>query len=125
MRTHTDQLGKFESKYDEGIFVGYLPSRAYRVFNLRINIVVVSINVSFDDKKIPGFEEDSYESLIFANENALLDSGSNSNELTNLDDPNPDTPSDSEDNHCTNEPAHVEGEQHQGSAYDSNTEEPT
>ncbi|KAL8132980.1 hypothetical protein AgCh_008446 [Apium graveolens] len=32
LRTHTDQLGKFESKADEGIFVGYSPSRTYRVF---------------------------------------------------------------------------------------------
>ena len=125
MRTHTDQIGKFESKADEGIFVGYSPSRAYRVFNLRTNTIVISINVSFDDKKIPDFEEDSHKSLIFANKNALLESASNSNELSNPDDPNPDTPSDSEDNHCANEPAQVEGEQQRRSADDTNTEEST
>ncbi|KAL8133942.1 hypothetical protein AgCh_009127 [Apium graveolens] len=71
LRTHTDHLGKFESKADEGIFVGYSPSKAYKVFNLRKYTVVFSINVSFDDKKILGFEENIHESLIFTNENAL------------------------------------------------------
>ncbi|KAL8132682.1 hypothetical protein AgCh_008243 [Apium graveolens] len=80
--------------------------------NSKMEESFISINISFDDKKIPGFEENSHESLIFANKNALLECGSNSNELSNPDNPNPDTP-DSEDDHCTNEPAHVEGEQQQ------------
>ncbi|KAL8118026.1 hypothetical protein AgCh_015791 [Apium graveolens] len=112
-------LGKFEPKADEGIFVGYSPSKAYRVFNLRTHTVVVSVNVSFDDKKIPGFEEDTHESLIFATEKALLESGSNSNELSNLDDPNPDTPSDFKDNHYANEPAQVGGSNNKGGASSS------
>ncbi|KAL8092455.1 hypothetical protein AgCh_034658 [Apium graveolens] len=65
LRTHTDQLGKFKSNADEGIFVGYSPSKAYRVFNLRTHTVVVSINISFDDKKILGFKKDTHQSLIF------------------------------------------------------------
>ena len=53
----------------------------------------------------------------------MWESGSNSNELSNPDDPNPDTPSDSEDDHCTNELAHVEDEQQQGLTDNTNTEE--
>jgi hypothetical protein len=39
-------LGKFDSKSDEGIFLGYSTnSRAYRVFNKRTETVMESINV--------------------------------------------------------------------------------
>lgn len=37
---------------------------------MRTRIVVESINVSFNDKKITEFEVDSHESLIFTNKNA-------------------------------------------------------
>ena len=63
------QLGKFETKVDEGIFVGYPTTKAYKVFNLiRTRIVVESINVTFDDKKITGSDEDSHEPLSFRND---------------------------------------------------------
>ena len=55
----------------------------------------------------------------------MLESGSNSNETSNPDDPNPDTPSDPEDDQCTDEPVHVEGEQQQGSTDGTNIEEST
>ena len=45
-------LGKFEVKADEAIFFGYATTRAYRVYNLRMNIVMESVQVVFDDKKI-------------------------------------------------------------------------
>ncbi|XP_062114498.1 uncharacterized protein LOC133825594 [Humulus lupulus] len=45
-----DYLGKFDSKSDKGMFLGYSPnSRAYRVFNKRNNTVMESVNVRFDD----------------------------------------------------------------------------
>ncbi|GMH05098.1 hypothetical protein Nepgr_006938 [Nepenthes gracilis] len=45
-----ENLGKFDSKSDEGIFLGYsLTSRAYRVFNLRTQIVMESINIVVND----------------------------------------------------------------------------
>jgi hypothetical protein len=45
-----DQLGKFDAKSDEGIFIGYaLNSRAYRVFNLKTRSVMESSNVVIDD----------------------------------------------------------------------------
>ena len=65
LKTHPEQLGKFESKADEGIFVGYPRGRAFKIFNLRTRTVVESINVSFDDGKITGFNEDEHERLAF------------------------------------------------------------
>ena len=45
-----EHLGKFESKADEGIFVGYsLVSKAYRVYNRRLKIVQEAADVSFDE----------------------------------------------------------------------------
>ena len=41
-----ENLGKFDTKSDKGIFVGYsTTSRAYRVFNKRTKTVMESINV--------------------------------------------------------------------------------
>ena len=43
-------LGKFDAKSDEGIFLGYLSmSKAYRVFNKRLEKVEESIHVIFDE----------------------------------------------------------------------------
>jgi len=43
-------LGKFHSKADEGIFLGYsLTSKAYRVFNKRTLTIEESIHVTFDE----------------------------------------------------------------------------
>jgi transposase InsO family protein len=48
-----ENLGKFDSKSDEGIFLGYsINSRAYRVFNKRTETVMESINVVIDDEEI-------------------------------------------------------------------------
>ena len=45
-----ENLGKFDAKSDEGIFLGYsTTSRAYRVFNKRSKTVMDSINVKIDD----------------------------------------------------------------------------
>ena len=45
-----DNLGKFDAKSDEGIFLGYSTTRqAYRVFNMRPKTVMESINVEIDD----------------------------------------------------------------------------
>ncbi|XP_059639430.1 uncharacterized protein LOC132281779 [Cornus florida] len=49
-----DNLGKFEPKSDEGIFLGYSSrSKAFRVFNKRTLIVVESIHVVFDESQLP------------------------------------------------------------------------
>ena len=45
-----ENLGKFDAKSDEGIFLGYsTTSRAYRVFNKRTKTVMESIDVEIDD----------------------------------------------------------------------------
>lgn len=45
-----ENLGKFDSKSDEGIFLGYSKnSRAYRVYNSRTRVMMESINVVVDD----------------------------------------------------------------------------
>ncbi|KAI9196517.1 hypothetical protein LWI28_024592 [Acer negundo] len=48
-----DQVGKFDAKSDEGIFISYaLNRRAYRVFNLKTRSVMESSNVVFDDNRL-------------------------------------------------------------------------
>ena len=45
-----ENLGKFDAKSDETIFLGYSTiNRAYRVFNKRTKMVMESINVKIDD----------------------------------------------------------------------------
>ena len=45
-----DNLGKFDSKSDVGIFLGYfINSKAYRVFNKRTLAVEESMHVTFDE----------------------------------------------------------------------------
>ena len=45
-----ENLGKFDAKSDEGIFLGYsTTSWAYRVFNKRTKTVMESINVKVND----------------------------------------------------------------------------
>src|SRR4051812_39733909 len=45
-----DNLGKFDPKADEGIFLGYSQSsKAYRIYKKRILIVEESVHVSFDE----------------------------------------------------------------------------
>ena len=45
-----ENLWKFDTKNDEGIFLGYsTSSQAYRVYNKRTKTVMESINVTIDD----------------------------------------------------------------------------
>ena len=45
-----EHLGKFDSKSDTGVFLGYSNnSKAYRVFNMRTQIIMESTNVVIDD----------------------------------------------------------------------------
>jgi transposase InsO family protein len=46
-------LGKFDSKSDKGIFLGYSPNKnAYRCYNLILHKIVGSANVKVDDLKL-------------------------------------------------------------------------
>ena len=54
-----EHLRKFDSRSDEGIFLGYsLNSKAYRVFHLKHSVFMESINVVVDDSGPPYFSDD-------------------------------------------------------------------
>ena len=60
-----DRRGKFEAKAYEGIFVGY-GRRSYRVYIIDQHKVTESVNVTFDDTKLPSIQtEDPSEKLKF------------------------------------------------------------
>ena len=63
-------LGKFEAKADKVIFVGYsIASKSYRVYDLRLNIVMELVHVVFDDKKKNGLLDYGFQELLqFENE---------------------------------------------------------
>jgi hypothetical protein len=44
------RMGKFDSRVDKGVFVGYSSTRkTYKCYNLRLNKVVEIINVTIDE----------------------------------------------------------------------------
>lgn len=50
IRRDEDNLGKFDSRVDEGIFLGYsTKSKAYQCYNKRINKIAESVNVKVDE----------------------------------------------------------------------------
>ena len=52
-----ENLGKFEAKASEGIFLGYsLESKSFRVYVIDDKKVVESLNVTFDDYKLPSLQ---------------------------------------------------------------------
>ena len=54
MNNGKDNLGKFDAKSYESIFLGYsLTSKAFRVFNKRTLVVEESIHVIFDESNPP------------------------------------------------------------------------
>ena len=64
-----DNLGKFDEKSDEGIFLGYsLSSKAYRIYNKRTLTIEESMHVSFDESN-PS-EEDT---IVLNNDDEILD----------------------------------------------------
>ena len=45
-----DNLGKFDSKADEGIFLGYSSqSHAYRAYNKRTMLIEKTVHITFDE----------------------------------------------------------------------------
>ena len=51
LNNNKDNLGKFDAKADEGIFLGYsIHSKAYRVYNKRTLVVEESVHVTFDEQ---------------------------------------------------------------------------
>ena len=57
-----ENVGKFYSRSDEGIFMGYFStSKAYRVYNKRTMKVMETVNVVIDESLDSGFEKVSEE----------------------------------------------------------------
>jgi transposase InsO family protein len=57
-------MGKFDSRVDKGVLVGYSSTRkAYKCYNLRLNKVVESINVTIDETGRPESKEEENESM--------------------------------------------------------------
>jgi hypothetical protein len=58
------KMGKFDSRVDKGILVGYSSTRkAYKCYNLRLNKVVESINVTIDEIGRPKSKEEENKSM--------------------------------------------------------------
>ena len=52
IKTNEDDIGKFDSRTDEGIFLGYSSTkRAYRCYNKRLHKIIESADVRVDDMK--------------------------------------------------------------------------
>jgi transposase InsO family protein len=58
------RMGKFDSRVDKGVVVGYSSTRkAYKCYNLRLNKVVESINMTIDETSRPKSKEEENESM--------------------------------------------------------------
>src|SRR5437667_6118410 len=70
LRNFGEKIGKFDSKADEGIFLGYsMTSKAYRIYIIRLQVVIKSIHVSFDDHVIAGLNDEGFhKDLSFGDE---------------------------------------------------------
>ncbi|KAG5528763.1 hypothetical protein RHGRI_029433 [Rhododendron griersonianum] len=82
-----EKLGKFDSRSDEGIFLGYsIDSRAFRVYNKRTQNVMESINVVVDENPLIETDNginDLNEPLFEQAMDDVPDSSSNDNEQDN------------------------------------------
>ena len=89
--------------------------RAYKIFNLRTRKVIESINVSFDDGKITGINEDDHERLSFRNKDFESNTDDSIPDESTPDRPNTDDPNsdNQEDSNAT-----VEGEQQHDQSVD-------
>lgn len=70
-----ENLGKFDSKADEGIFLGYAQSsKAFRVYNKRLKIVEESVHVSFDESYPKNVGKDVFfDDAVISTESILKD----------------------------------------------------
>jgi hypothetical protein len=58
------RMGKFDSHVEKGILVGYSSTRKeYKCYNLRLNKVVESINVTIDETGRPKSKEEENKSM--------------------------------------------------------------
>jgi hypothetical protein len=59
-----DKIGKFDSRVDKGVLVGYSSTRkTYKCYNLRLNKVVESIIITIDETCRPESKKEENESM--------------------------------------------------------------
>jgi hypothetical protein len=64
IKREDDKMGKFDSRVDKGILVGYSSTRKeYKCYNLRLNKVVENINVTIDETGRPESKEEENKSM--------------------------------------------------------------
>ena len=64
IKREDDRMGKFDSRVDKGILVGYSSTRkTYKCYNIRLNKVVENINVTIDETGIPKSKEEEKKSM--------------------------------------------------------------
>jgi hypothetical protein len=57
-------MGKFDSRVDKGVLVGYSSTRkSYKCYNLRLDKMVESINVTIDETSRQELKEEENESM--------------------------------------------------------------
>jgi hypothetical protein len=60
IKREDDKVGKFDSRVDKGILVGYSRKiKAYKCYNMRLNKIVESINVNIDEAYVQKIKEES------------------------------------------------------------------
>ena len=90
-----ENLGKFDAKSDEGIFLGYSTnSRAYRVYNKRTKTVMESINVVIyetilekdvgEDGEVPSFKKNEGDGNMSQNDDGERQSSEKESTPTTL-----------------------------------------
>jgi hypothetical protein len=58
------RIGKFDSPMEKGLLVGYSSTRkAYKCYNIRLNKVLESINVTIDETSRPELKEEENKSM--------------------------------------------------------------
>nr|KAJ0209889.1 hypothetical protein LSAT_V11C400174360 [Lactuca sativa] len=68
VKNNTDHLSKFESRSDEGIFLGYsFSSVAYRVLNKRTRVIEESTDVHFDEFYVRKLDHEYFGSKMIEN----------------------------------------------------------
>jgi hypothetical protein len=64
IKSEDGRMGKLESRVDKGVLVGYSNTRKkYKCYNLRLNKVVESINITIDETSRQELKEEENESL--------------------------------------------------------------
>jgi predicted nucleotidyltransferase len=59
IKREDERVGKFDSRVDNDILVGYSRKRkAYKCYNLRLNKIVESINIKIDEADVPKIKEE-------------------------------------------------------------------